>query len=77
MWGILAPLLILFIPGGYAQALGLFLRDLRYPTLIRAYDKSRYLAVRSGSAKDTPKLLSRACTGPILNMIRQTPSVSK
>ena len=27
-------------------------------------NKSRYLAVRSGSASDTPEPLSRACTGP-------------
>ena len=33
--------------------------------------KSRYLAVRSGSIPDTPEPLSRACTGPIVNMVHQ------
>ena len=39
--------------------------------------KTRYLAVRSGSAPDTPEPLSRACTGPIQSMIHRTLSVSK
>jgi len=42
---------------------------------VMAYNKSRYLAIRSGSILDTPGPLSRACTGPILNMIRRAPSV--
>jgi len=50
LWGVLAPLLLLFIPDGYAQALYLFLWDLRYLTPIRAYNKFWYLAVCSGSA---------------------------
>ena len=40
-------------------------------------NKSRYLAVRSGSAPDTPGPLSRACTGSIRNMIHRILSVSK
>jgi len=34
-----------------------------------------YLAVRSDSALDTIGLLSRTCTRPILNMVRQAPSI--
>jgi len=74
--GVLAPLL-LFIPAEYAHALGLFLWDLRYSIPVRAYNKSQYLAVHSGSAPDTPGPLSRACTGPFLCMVRRSPSVSK
>ena len=74
-WGVLAPLPLLLSPAGYAQALGLFLWDLQYCTLVRAISKSRYLAVRSGSVPDTPGPLSRASTGSILNMVRRTPSV--
>ena len=62
---------------GYAQALGLFLRDLRYPTPVRAYNKFWYLAVHSGSAPDTHGSLSRARTGLILNMVCQTLSFSE
>jgi len=76
LWGVLAPLL-LFIPVEYAYTLGLFLWDLRYSIPVRAYNKSRYLAVRSGSAPDTPGPLSRACTGPILSTVRRSPSVFK
>jgi len=65
------------ILAGYAQALGLFLGDLQYPTPIRVYNKSRYLALCSGSAPDTPWSLSRASMGPILNRIHRTPSVFK
>jgi len=76
-WGVLAPLLLLFILAGYAQTLSLFLWDLRFLTPIRAYSKSGYLAVHFGSAPDTPWSLSRASMGPILNMVHRTPLVSK
>jgi len=36
------------------KALGPFLWEQRYPAPIRAYNKSRYQAVHSGSAPDTP-----------------------
>jgi len=64
-WGVLAPLL-LFIPAEYIHALCLFLWDLLYSIPVREYNKSRYLGVHFGSAPDTPRPLSRACTGPIL-----------
>ena len=70
-------LLLLFIPARYAQALSLFLWNLRYPIPVRAYNKSQYLPVHSDSALDTPRPLSQECTGPILNMVRRTPSVFK
>ena len=62
-------------PAGYAQAIGLFLWDMRYHTPVQAYNKSWYLAIHSGSTPDTSGQLSRACTGPILNMVHQTLSV--
>jgi len=58
------------------KPLGLFLWEWWHPSPVRANNKSRYLAVRSGSAPDTPWPLSRACTGPILNLVRRSPSVS-
>ena len=57
------------------KPLGLFLWDRLHPIPVRAYNKSRYLEVRSGSALDTPWPLSRACTGPILSMVHRSPSV--
>ena len=59
----------------YHKPLGLFLWERWHPIPIRAYNKYRYLAVRSGSVPDTPWPLSRVCTGPILSMIRRSPSV--
>ena len=60
----------------YCKPLGLFLWERWHPIPVRAYNKSRYLAVRSGLAPDTPWPLSQACTGPILSMVRWSPSVS-
>ena len=60
----------------YHKPLGLFLWERWHPISIQAYNKSRYLAVRSGSAPDTPWSLSRACTWHILGMVRRPPSVS-
>ena len=57
------------------KPLFLFLWERWHPIPVRAYNKSRYLAVHSGSAPDTPWPLSRACTGPILSMVRRSPSV--
>jgi len=65
------------IPPGYAQVLNLFLWDLRYPILFGCTISSWYLAVHSGSSLDTPWSLSRASTRLMLNMVHQTPSVSK
>ena len=60
----------------YHKSLGLFLWEWWHPIPVRAYNKSQYLAVRSGSAPDTPWPLSRACTGPILSMVCRSLSVS-
>jgi len=59
----------------YHRPLGLFLWERWHSIPVRAYNKSRYLAVRSGSAPNTPWLLSQACTRPILSMVRRSPSV--
>jgi len=58
------------------KPLGLFLWERWHTILVRAYNKSQYLAVHSDSVQDTPWPLSRACTGPILSMIHWSPSVS-
>jgi len=57
------------------KPLGLFLWEQRYPAPIMTYNKSRYLAVHSSSAPDTPWSLSRASTGPILSMVHRSLSV--
>ena len=74
-WHLIPPVLSLL--SGMHKPLGLFLWVLHYPTLIGAYNKSRYLAVHFGSVPDTPWLLSRASMGPILNMVHRTPSIFK
>ena len=58
-------------PVGNGDTLFLFGRILRPSGIC----KSQCLAVRSGSVPDTPRPLSRVCTGPILNMVRRSPSV--
>ena len=75
LWGILTPLLLLIFYRVCHKPQGLYLWEWRHPILVRTYNKSWYLAVCSGSAPDTPRPLSRASTGPILNMIRRAPSV--
>ena len=57
------------------KPLDLFLSDQRHPAPIRVYNKPRYLVVHSSSAPDTLWSLSRASTGPILNMVRRSPSI--
>jgi len=42
---------------------------------VRTYSKSQYLAVHSGLVSNTPGSLSRACAGPILNMVHRAPLV--
>ena len=60
----------------YRKPLGLFLWERWHLIPVRAYNKSRYLAVRFGSVPDTPWPLSRACTWPILSIVRRFSSVS-
>jgi len=57
------------------KPLGLFLWERWHPIPVRVYNKSRYLAVHSGSVPDTSWPLFQACTGSILSMVRQSPSV--
>jgi len=57
------------------KPLGLFLWEQWHPIPVRAYNKSWYLEVCSGSVSDTHWSLSRACMGPILSMVRRPPSV--
>jgi len=58
------------------KPLGLFLWEQWHLIHVRAYNKSWYQAVRSSSVPNTPRPLSRACTGPILSMVHRSPSVS-
>jgi len=57
------------------KPLGLFLWEQWHHIPIQVYNKSRYLAVRSGSVPDTPWPLSWAFTRPILNMVHRSSSV--